>query len=60
MIDNFSVAVFAFPMRMLILPLVDDILLPRHINWSTNLMAFNEERATFCLRLMNFVLSEFT
>ena len=36
MIDKVSIAVHAFPMRVLTSFLVDEILLPWYVNWSTN------------------------
>ena len=41
---------------------VDEILLPKYVNWSTNFrgFVFNEEIAPSVLKLMNSVLSEFS
>ena len=35
MIDNLSIATHDFPLRMFTSFSVDDILLPRYVNWST-------------------------
>ena len=40
MVVNQSMAVHALPMHMLILLSVDEILLPRYMNWSTNFRDF--------------------
>ena len=37
MVDNLSIAVHVFPMRMLTLLSIDEILLPRYMNGSINL-----------------------
>ena len=62
LIINLSIAVRVFPMHMLTWLLVDEILLLRYMNWSTNFrgLTFNKEMAPICLKLMNSVLSEFT
>ena len=36
MVENLSIAVHAFPIRMLTLILVDEMLLVRNVNWSTD------------------------
>ena len=36
LVDNLSIAVYAFPMHMLTMLSVDDILLPRYVKWSRN------------------------
>ena len=45
MVVNLSIAVYALPMCMLTLLLVDEILLPRYGNWFTNFrgLPFNVE-----------------
>ena len=45
--DNQTIGVYALPMRMLRLFSVDEIFLPRGMNWSTNFkgLPFNEEIA---------------
>ena len=60
-VDNLSIAVHAFPMRMLTSLSVDEISLARHVNWSINFreLSFIMEMAPFCSKHMNFVLSEF-
>ena len=60
MVDNLSIAIYAFPMRMLILLSVDKILLPRYMKWSTNFrgLSFSVELTPFCLKYINFALSE--
>ena len=46
LVDNLSVAVYAFPMCMLMSLSVDEILLPRYMNWSTNFkfLTFDKKR----------------
>ena len=47
MMDNLSMAVFVFPIRMLTSFSVDEILLSRYINWSTKT---TDGRKNNCLR----------
>ena len=51
MIDNLSIAVHPFPMRILTSLSIDEILLPRYVNWSTNIrcLALKVEMAPSCL-----------
>ena len=59
MTDKLSIAVHALPMHMLTLLSVDEILLPRYMNWSTNfrVFPFNEKMVPSWLSLMKSVLS---
>ena len=54
-IKNPSVAVNTFLMRMLTLLSVDEILLPRYMNWSTNfrVLPFKVKMTPFCFLNMN-------
>ena len=59
MVINLSKAVHAFPMHMLILLSVDEILLLRYINWFTNFrgLLFNEKIAPSWLKYIDYFLS---
>ena len=59
---NLLIAVRALSMHLLMLLSVDEILLPRYVNWCTNFrgLPFQEEIALSWLKHMNSVLSEFT
>ena len=57
MIDNLSITVHAFTRRMFISLSVDEILLPRYLNWSTN---FEVEMASSLWKYMIFFLFAFT
>ena len=52
MINNLSIAIHAFPMYILTLLSVDEILLPRYVNWSINFkdLQSSVEMASFCLK----------
>ena len=52
MIDNLLISVQIFFMRMLTSLSVDEILLPRYVNWSTNFrgLLFNDEMAPSCFK----------
>ena len=56
-VDNLSRAVYAF-----LCELVDEILLPRYVNWSTNFrsLPLKVQMAPSCLKYMNSVLFVFT
>ena len=60
MVDNLSIAVYAFPMRSLASLSVDEILLLRYVNWSTNFrgLPLKVETAPSCLKHMNSVFYE--
>ena len=62
MMDDQSIAVHAFTRSMLTSLSVDEILLPRYVNWSTYLRGslLKVEMAPFCLKHMNSVLFVFT
>ena len=62
MTDNLFVASHAFPIHALISLSVDEILLPRYVNCSTDLRGLpsSVEMFPFFLKHMNPVLSEFT
>ena len=51
-VDNLSVAVHTLPMCILIRLSVDEILLPRYVNWSTNFrgLPFHEEMTSSRLK----------
>ena len=55
------IAIYALLLRMSTLLSLDEILLPRYMNWCTNFggMPFKEEIAQFWLKHRNSVLSEF-
>ena len=55
MADNQSIAVHAFPMHLLTFLSVDEILLPRDVNWSTNFsgLSFNVGMVPCYLKHMN-------
>ena len=59
-INNLSITVYAFPLHILTLLSLDEILLPRYVKWCTNFkgLPFNGEMAPSCLQHMNSVLSE--
>ena len=61
MINNLSITAHTFPMCMLTSLSVDEILLPRYMNWSTYFrsLPFDEVMALFCLKHIR-ILSEFT
>ena len=58
MIDNLSKAVHAFAMHNLTLISVDEILLPRYVNWSTNFRGF-PQKILSCLKHINSLLCVF-
>ena len=62
MIDNVSVALHNFAWRILTSLSVDEILLPRHVNWSTNFknLPFKDEMAPSHLKHIDSVLFAFT
>ena len=62
MVNNLSMAVYAFTWHMLTSFSVDEILLPKYVNWSTNFrgLPFKVEMASFCFKHMNSVLFAFT
>ena len=62
MIDNLSIAVHAFARRILSSFSVDETLLPRCVNLSTNFKCsqLTVEMVSFRLKLMYFVLFAFT
>ena len=62
MINNRSIAVHAFTRHMLTSPLVDEIFLPRFVNWSNNFrgLSLRVEMTPPCLKHINFVLFAFT
>ena len=62
MVDNLSVAFHVLPLSMLISLAIDEILLPRYVNWSTNFKSLSLEQGMvpFFSKHMNSVLSEFT
>ena len=57
-VDNLSIAVHALPMHMLTSLLVDEILSPSYINWSTYFrsLPINVEMARSCLKQVKFIL----
>ena len=59
---NISIAIHALPMRIMTLLSVDEILLPKYMNWSSNFkrLPFHEEMAAFISKQLNFVWFEFT
>ena len=61
MVDNLSIVVHALPMHILTSLSVDEILLPRYMNWSTNFRVFQfyEEMIPSWLKDSNSILSEF-
>ena len=61
MVDNLLIAVHVFPMHMLKSLSVDEILLPKYVNGSTDFkgLLFNEDMAPSFLKHMNSVLSEY-
>ena len=61
MLDNLSVTVHSFPMRMLILLSVDEILLLRYVNWLTNFrgLPLKMEMDPSCLMRLNTDFSVF-
>ena len=60
MSDDMLIAVHTFPMLTSIL--VEEILLPRYMNWSTYVrdMVFNVNMVPSCLKHVNSVLFDFT
>ena len=62
MISNLSIAIHDIAMRMLTSLSEDKILLPRYVNFSTNLidLPFKVEMVPFRLKFMNSVLFAFT
>ena len=62
MIDNLSIAVHAFVWCILTSLSVNEILLPRYVNWSTSFRGFplKVEIASSCLKHINSVLFTFT
>ena len=62
MVDNLSIALHALPKYMLTSLSVDEILLPKYINWSTNFrrLTFNDETVPSWLKHINWILSVFT
>ena len=61
-IDNLSIAFKAFARNMLISLSVNEMLLPRYVNWSTNFrgLLLRVEMAPCCLKHMNSGLFAFT
>ena len=61
MINNLSIVIYNFPVHILSLLSVDEILILRYVNWSISLrgLPFNVEMVPCCLKHMNSVLSEF-
>ena len=61
MIDNLSIAVHPLAMHMLPLFSVDEILLPRYVNLSTNFkgLPLKVKMVLSCVKYMNFVLFAF-
>ena len=61
MVDNLLIVVHRLFIRMLTPLLIDEILLPRYMNWSTNFrgLSFNEKKALPSLKHVISVLSEF-
>ena len=61
MVDNLLIVVHDLLKQMLEPFSVDEILLPRYMNWSTNFkgLPFNEEMALSWLKRMNSILYEF-
>ena len=54
MVDKLLIAVYAFPMHILTLLSVDEISLPRYVNWSKfKGLSFYSEMASSCLKHMN-------
>ena len=62
LIDYLSIAVHPFAMLMMISLSVDEMFLPRYMNWSTNFrdLSLKGEMIAFWLKHMNSVLSAFT
>ena len=62
MVVNRLIAIHALPICKLISLSVDEILLPRYVNWSANFrgLPFNKKIASTWLKHMNSVLSLFT
>ena len=61
MVDNQSISDHIFPMCLLTLLSVDEILQPGYVNWSSYFrdLPFNVKMVPSCLKLMNSVLSFF-
>ena len=58
-IDNLSIAFYAFAMHMLTSPSVDKMLQPRYVNYSI-ILPLSVEMALSYLKHMNFLLLAFT
>ena len=61
MVDNLSTTFHALSKRKLTSLSFDEILLPRYMNWPTNIgfLTFNKEMAPFFFRYIIYVLSWF-